>query len=231
MDVPTYNSLDGQVALVTGATRGIGARIADELAALDATVYAGARDTDDVDGDGLRPIGLDVTDEREMIDAIDRIDREADRLDVLVNNAGVMDTRDPLDRMPTDSIDRTLDTNLRGPILLTKHAASLLLDREGSRVVNVSTGMSRFERMSSGSPAYRVSKVGLNGLSAYLDAEYGDRGLIANAVSPGWVRTDMGGESAPRSIEAGADTPVWLCRFRPGGPGGYLWQDREPIEW
>lgn len=231
MDVSTYDSLDGQVALVTGASRGIGARIADELAALDATVYAGARDAGDVDDGPLRPIELDVTEERQVIAAVSRVDEEAGRLDVLVNNAGVLATRDPLHRVPTEDIDRTLDTNLRGAMLTAKHALPLLLERDGSRVVNLSSGMGTFEHMSTGAPAYRVSKTGINGLTAYLDAEYGDRGLVANSVTPGWVETGMGGEDAPRSVEEGAETPVWLCRFRPGSPGGRLWKDREPVEW
>lgn len=249
-DPDLYDDLTGQVALVTGATRGIGRRVAADLLDLGATVYAGARDTDDVDidaddGDGdsdLRPVELDVTDERAMVAAVDRIDDTAGRLDALVNNAGVMDTREPLDRMPTDAVDRTLDVNLRGPVLLTKHALPLLLD-DGShdrrdadgppvpaRVVNVTSGMGRISRMGGGSAAYRVSKTGLNGLTAYLDAEYGDEGLLANAVSPGWVATDMGGESAPRSVAEGADTIVWLTRFR-DGPGGELWLDRERVAW
>jgi len=229
MDVPTYDSLQGQVALVTGATRGIGARVAAELSELEATVYGGARNTDDVDDDSLRPVEIDVTEERSVIDAVSRIDDEAGRLDVVVNNAGVMDTRDPLDRQPTDAIDRTLTTNLRGPMLVSKHALPLLLEREGPRIVSVSSSMGTFE--STGAPAYRVSKTGLNGLTAYLDAEYGDEGLLASAVSPGWVRTDMGGGDAPRSVERGAETPVWCSRFCPTAPGGRIWKDREPIEW
>jgi NAD(P)-dependent dehydrogenase (short-subunit alcohol dehydrogenase family) len=87
------------------------------------------------------------------------------------------------------------------------------------------------EGMSGGSPAYRISKAGLNGLTVYLHGEYGDRGLIANAASPGWVSTDMGGAEAPRSPAEGADTPIWLVRFAPGGPGGRFWRDRAVIDW
>ncbi len=235
-DPTLYDDLDGQTVLVTGATRGIGRRVASDLLDLGATVYAGARDTDDVDlsadDDGTgdcRPVELDVTEERAMVAAADRIDDEAGRLDALVNNAGVMDTREPLDRMPTDAIDRTLEVNLRGPTVLTKHFLPLLLDG-GGHVVNVTSGMGRISRMGGGSAAYRVSKTGLNGLTAYLDAEYGDDGLLANAVSPGWVRTGMGGDEAPRSLAEGADTIVWLTRFR-DGPSGRVWRDREPVEW
>src|SRR6056297_2374995 len=98
-EVDLYDSLDGQVALVTGATRGIGAEIARQLSDFGATVYAGARNLDDVEGPDLRPIPLDVTDRDEMAEAIDRIDAEEGRLDVLVNNAGVHGPGGKLDRI------------------------------------------------------------------------------------------------------------------------------------
>jgi len=232
-DVDCYDSLDGQVALVTGANRGIGAVIAAELADLGSTVYAGARDTDDVTAPDQRPVRLDVTEDDQVEAAVDRIAEETGRLDVLVNNAGVFDRYQRLEEMPMESFDRTIDVNLRGPTVLTKHALSLLLEREAGRVVNLSSGLAQFSegQMDGAYPAYRTSKVGLGGLTAYLHSEYADEGLIANAVNPGWVQTDMGGPNANRSVEKGAETPVWLCRFTPGSPGGRLWQDREIIEW
>jgi NAD(P)-dependent dehydrogenase (short-subunit alcohol dehydrogenase family) len=228
-----YDSLDGQVALVTGATRGIGAAIASELVALGATVYAGARDTEDVTVVDQRPVRLDVTEAETVTAAIDRIEAEAGRLDVLVNNAGVFEREPSLGEASMDAFDRTMSVNLRGPVLVTKHAVDLLLDGDGARVVNVSSDLGQFTdgRMSGSYPPYRLSKVGLGGLTAYLDGEYGDDGLLANAASPGWVRTDMGGESADRSPAEGADTPVWLARFRPGSPAGRFWKDREVVEW
>jgi hypothetical protein len=232
-DPDVYESLDGQIALVTGATRGIGAEIAAQLTGLGATVYAGARDTDDITAVDQRSIRLDVTVDTQVAAAIERIADEAGRLDVLVNNAGVFDRSGSLSEMPMDVFDRSLAVNLRGPTLVTKHALSLLLDRDGGRVVNLSSGLGQFTdgEMAGGYPAYRISKVGVGGLTAYLHAEFATEGLIANAVCPGWVRTDMGGPNAERSPEKGAETPVWLSRFEPGSPGGRFWRDREPIGW
>jgi NAD(P)-dependent dehydrogenase (short-subunit alcohol dehydrogenase family) len=231
-DVDVYEDLTGQVALVTGATRGIGATTAAGLAERGATVYAGARDTDDISSDEQCPLELDVTDDAEIETALSRIDEAAGRLDVLVNNAGVGGSNEPLDETSMDDIDRTLATNLRGPVAVTKTALPLLLAREGGRVVNVSSGMGALTGgMSGGSPAYRISKAGVNGLTTYLDGEYGSRGLIANSASPGWVRTDMGGSNADRSVAEGADTPLWLARFEPGSPSGRFWRNREPTDW
>ncbi|RLM51769.1 SDR family NAD(P)-dependent oxidoreductase [Halorubrum sp. Atlit-28R] len=232
-DVDLKADLTDDVALVTGATRGIGAEIAAELADLGATVYAGARDPDDVTAADQRAVRLDVTDDDEVSAAVDRIEREAGSLDVLVNNAGVFARSGPLHEMDVSDFDRTTAVNLRGPVVLTKHALPLLLEGTGGRVVSLSSELGQFTegQMGGGYPAYRLSKVGVGGLTAYLDGEYGDRGLIANAVSPGWVRTDMGGDEAPRTPSKGAETPVWLARFAPGSPAGHLWKDRERVPW
>jgi len=226
-----HDSLDGQVALVTGATRGIGAEIARNLRDLGATVYASARSVSDDVPDGCERVLLDVTQEGDIEAIADGVFGEVGRLDVLVNNAGVGEFGDDVVAEPTERIDRTLATNLRGPMLLCKHLVPLLVQQPGGRVVNVSSRMGQLAELGDGSPAYRVSKVGLNGLTRYLDAEYAGQGLIANSASPGWVRTDMGGPEADRSVEAGAETPTWLCRFAPDSPSGGFWHGKERIEW
>lgn len=139
-----YDSLDGQVALVTGATRGIGAAIARQLVDLGATVYAGARDTADVTASDQRPVQLDVTEESEIATVTDRIAAETGRLDVMVNNAGVFPRSGPLHQTATEDFDKTIAVNLRGPTLVTKHALPLLLDSDGGRVVNLSSNLGQF---------------------------------------------------------------------------------------
>ncbi len=225
--------LTDDVAVVTGATRGIGAEIAAKLVELGATVYAGARDPDDIAAPDQHALRLDVTDDDGVRAAIERVEREQGSLDIVVNNAGVFSRSGPLHEMDLSDFDRTMAVNLRGPVLVTKHALPLLLAAPGGRVVTLSSGLGQFTdgQMDGAYPAYRLSKVGVGGLTAYLDAEYGDRGLLANAVSPGWVRTEMGGDAAPRSPSKGAETPVWLARFTPGSPTGRLWKDHERISW
>ena len=232
MDVPLYDSLDRQVALVTGATRGIGEQIANGLVDHGATVYAGARETADITADDREAVELDVTCAGQRAAAVDRIESETGRLDILVNNAGVMDSRGALDGMAAETVDRTLDTNLRGPVHLTRQTLDLLLERRGGRVVNVSSGLGAITQpQSGGMAAYRISKTGLNGLTCYLHGEYSDQGLLANSVCPGYVQTDMTSGSAPRSPKKGAETPIWLARFRPEGPSGGFWRDKRRKEW
>ncbi len=227
-----YDDLGGQVALVTGANRGIGREIAAGLRDLGATVYAGSRSMNNEVPEGTERVILDVTQEGDVEAAVDGIFSEVGRLDVLVNNAGIGGPDGDIVASPTSDIDRALAVNLRGPMLVCKHAVPLLLQNEGGRVVNVSSGMGALnESQSGGSPAYRVSKTGLNGLTAYLHGEYNDDGLIANSVCPGWVRTDMGGEEANRPVRKGAETPLWLSRFEAGSPSGKFWRDQEVIEW
>lgn len=226
-----YDDLSGQAALVTGANRGIGAEIASNLAELGATVYAGVRSVTYDLPDEFERVVLDVSQEGDVQEALNRIGETEDGLDVLVNNAGVGHFGAPLHEERTAHIDHTISVNLRGPMLLAKYAIPPLLNAETPRIVNVSSGMGALgEAQSGGSPAYRVSKTGLNGLTAYLHGEYGADGLIANSACPGWVHTDMGGEEAPRTPERGAETPTWLARFR-DGPGGRFWRDREVIDW
>ena len=241
MDHPLHARLDGHVALVSGANRGLGAQTAIELAARGATVFAGARDVSTISDldpdDGFHPVGLDVLDEASIRSAVASAIQTAGRLDVLVNNAAIGDWHgSALHTLDADRLDRVLATNVRGPMLLAKHALPHLLQATGDgagpdgapcagRIVNVSSGMGALgEGMSGTAPAYRVSKTAVNGLTAM-------RGILANSVCPGWVRTDMGGQNAPRSLEEGADGIAWLCRLAPGAPGGRFWRDRKVIDW
>ncbi|KAB1187854.1 MULTISPECIES: SDR family NAD(P)-dependent oxidoreductase [Haloferax] len=232
MEPDVYDDLDGQVALVTGANRGIGRQIAANLRDLGATVYAGSRSVTNETPEGTERVLLDVTQEGDIEEVVDGIFADQGQLDILVNNAGIGEFGDDIVAEPTDSIDKTLAVNLRGPMLMCKHAVPLLLQNDGGRVVNVSSGMGALvEGQSGGSPSYRISKTGINGLTVYLEGQYGDDGLIANSVCPGWVRTDMGGEEASRPVEKGAETPTWLAQFKPGSPSGKFWRDKKVIDW
>ena len=106
-----------------------------------------------------------------------------------------------------------------------------MVERGYGRIVNVSSGAGQLKTMSTYTPAYSMSKAALNAFTRILAATCQGRGVLANAVDPGWVRTDMGGPSAPRSVEQGAETIVWLATLPDSGPSGRFFHDRRPIDW
>src|SRR4051794_3646269 len=219
------------VALVTGTSRGIGAEIARQLAADHGfVVFAGARDPDDVaEGDGIIPIELDVTDQDEVYAALEVIGEDPGRLDALVNNAGVYG--DPVGAADYDLEDahEVLEVNTFGPWRLIESFLPLMRSSSQPRIVNVSSGAGQLSDMNGGRAAYRVSKAGLNALTRTLASD--ERWFKVNTMCPGWVRTDMGGPSATRSVEEGADTAVWLATLPDDGPSGGFFRDRKPIPW
>jgi NAD(P)-dependent dehydrogenase (short-subunit alcohol dehydrogenase family) len=220
-----------RVALVSGASRGIGAEIARQLAADHGfLVFAGGRDPGDVsESDGIVAVQLDVTVQASVDAAVERIASEADRLDSLVNNAGIGGSySDNAAESDLEEARRTLETNLFGAWRLAQAALPLLRDSDDPRIVNVSSGAGQLDDMQGGYPAYRISKSGLNALTRILAAEEGR--VRVNSLCPGWVRTDMGGSGAPRSVEEGADTAVWLATDPGVGSGGF-YRDRKPIPW
>jgi NAD(P)-dependent dehydrogenase (short-subunit alcohol dehydrogenase family) len=222
---------DRRVALVTGTSRGIGAEIARQLAAdYGFVVFAGARDPEDVEeGDGIIPIELDVTDQDQVYAALEVIGSDPGHLDALVNNAGVYG--DPIGVVDYD-LDRAhevLEVNTFGPWRLCQAFVPLLRRSSQPRIVNVSSGAGQLSDMNGGRAAYRLSKAALNALTRTLASD--EPGIKVNVMCPGWVRTDMGGPGAPRSVDDGADTAVWLATLDEDGPTGGFFRDRKPIPW
>jgi NAD(P)-dependent dehydrogenase (short-subunit alcohol dehydrogenase family) len=222
--------------LVSGASRGIGREIARQLAADHGfLVLAGARDPEsagDPDHESIRWVQLDVTDQASVDRLTEEITNDSDHLDALVNNAAIHgDTgyEDGLADVDLDDVREVLETNLFGVLRLTKAMLPLLAKSEHPRVVNVSSGAGQLGEMGGGNHGYRISKTALNAVTKLTAAE--GNGLLANSMCPGWVRTDMGGDSAPRSVQEGADTAVWLATLADDGPSGGFFRDRKPIPW
>jgi len=228
-----------RVALVSGGNRGIGREVARQLAARDYAVVIGSRDLAKGEevarelGENVTARQLDVTDEESIVHCVASIAEDPGRLDVLVNNAGVTGggwSTSALD-VDLDEVRKTLETNLFGAWRLTEEVLPLMRKNRYGRIVNISSGMGQLSDMGGHSPAYRVSKTGLNVLTRMLTAELSDENILVNSVCPGWVRTDMGTQAARRSVEEGADTPVWLATLPDDGPRGGFFRDREPIPW
>jgi NAD(P)-dependent dehydrogenase (short-subunit alcohol dehydrogenase family) len=183
-------------------------------------------------GDGAVATQLDVRDDDSVRAAVAFVEREFGRLDALVNNAGISDPwRGTAAEADFDAVKDVLETNLFGAWRLAKAALPLMRRNGYGRIVNISSGMGQLSDMGGHSPGYRVSKTGLNVLTRMLTAELAGENILINSVCPGWVRTEMGGAGARRSVEEGADTLVWLATLPDGGPTGGFFRNRKPIPW
>jgi NAD(P)-dependent dehydrogenase (short-subunit alcohol dehydrogenase family) len=153
-------------------------------------------------------------------------------VDVVVNNAAVLlCEHDDVLSIPLDAFRTTIEANLLGAIEVCRAFAPSMVERGYGRIVNVSSGAGQLSSMSTYAPAYSISKVALNAFTRILADTYRTSGILVNAVDPGWVRTDMGGSGAPRSIQQGVETTVWLATLDDNGPTGGFFRDRRRIEW
>ncbi len=225
-----------RTALVTGANRGIGAEVAKGLAHAGLHVVAGVRDpgsaqalVDAVSADGgsVSMLQIDVGDPQSIADAVTRLDADGTAIDVLVNNAGILDNDDLL-ALDDATIVRTIDVNALGPLRLMRALAGGMSQRGYGRIVNVSSGWGSLADLGPG--AYGISKALLNAITVKLAGEL-PASVKVNAMDPGWVHTDMGGPDAPDTPQQAADTAVWLALIGDDGPTGQLFHDRTAVDW
>jgi NAD(P)-dependent dehydrogenase (short-subunit alcohol dehydrogenase family) len=227
-----------RTALVTGANRGIGLEVARQLAAAGLRVLLAARDRSkaanaarDLTGQ-VHPLELDVTSTESIAAAAHEVTRTFGGVDVLVNNAAILVAESgAVLNIAIDNFRRTLETNVLGAIAVSQAFVPGMLQRRYGRVVNVSSEAGQLTSMNIYAPAYSISKSALNAFTRQLAAAVNRRGVLVNSASPGWVRTDMGGPAAPRSVAEGADTIVWLATLDDRGPNGGFFSDRQPIGW
>lgn len=237
-----------RIAVVTGANRGIGFEICRQLAKKGILVVLTSRD----EGKGLaackilekeelnvRYYELDVTHAVHINRLWSFLYKEFGRCDILINNAGVfLDKKGPSDtdfpsvfNASTETIRMAMETNVYGPLMLCQAVIPLMRKNNYGRIVNLSSGMGQLSDMNGGYPAYRISKTTINALTRIVADEIKSTNILINSMCPGWVKTDMGGSGATRSVQEGADTAVWLATLPDNGHTGKFFRDRKEIPW
>jgi NAD(P)-dependent dehydrogenase (short-subunit alcohol dehydrogenase family) len=244
------NMNNKRIALITGANKGIGLETARQLGQEGITVLLGARDEKKAKGaaEELREEGIDahgVVIDVESSDSIQKavtsIEHEHGRLDILINNAGVMlhEADKSVTTQPLEVWRKTFETNFFGLVATTQAFLPLLGKSEAGRIVNLSSILGSMTHHSTpGSPiygyhvpAYNVSKAAVNAFTVQLAYELKDSKIKVNAAHPGWVKTDLGGEGAPMEIEDGAKTSVALATIGENGPNGAYLHMGKPLPW
>ncbi len=236
---------DKRVALVTGANRGMGLEIVRQLSRLGLIAVLAARDLEKgkvaaatlaAEEFDVPVVALDVTDADSIRAAVAEVRGLFGRIDVLVNNAAILkegllpEDTSVLD-VSGDLVNQTFLTNTVGPLRMIQATVPGMRERGYGRIVNLSSGAGQLAEMGGGFPAYRLSKSAVNALTRITAAELGAHEIKVNSLCPGWVRTDMGGPHATRTVEHGAETAVWLATLPEDGPTGGFFRDMKPIPW
>ncbi|MGH8377930.1 MAG: SDR family oxidoreductase [Gammaproteobacteria bacterium] len=235
-----------KTAVITGANRGLGLETARQLAQHGFHVIctirdpqAGAKALRDMQTEKLSVElrKLDVNSAEDAQALAKYLKESHGHLDVLVNNAGILTessrdggvkSSDPLRVSPVTVMEH-FNTNTLGAVRFIQALAPLM--PAGARIVNVSSGMGALNDMGGGYLGYRISKAALNVVTRVFASELAARHIAVNSVCPGWVKTDMGGPGASRSIEKGAETIVWLASAPEATESGFFWRDKKKIPW
>jgi NAD(P)-dependent dehydrogenase (short-subunit alcohol dehydrogenase family) len=228
-----------RTALVTGGNRGIGREVCRQLAELGHRVILTARDLSKAQtaarslvSSAVSAARLDVTNAESIRALAARLADSGTEVDVLVNNAAVLlDEGVDIGDLEIDDLRRTFETNLFGVVATSRAFVPAMVARRYGRIVNVSSEAGQLASMGTYAPAYSMSKTALNAFTRQLAAATRGSGVLVNSACPGWVRTEMGGAGAPRSVQQGADTIVWLATVGAEGPTGGFFSTRKAIPW
>jgi NAD(P)-dependent dehydrogenase (short-subunit alcohol dehydrogenase family) len=230
-----------RIALVTGGNRGIGLEVCRQLGRLGHRVLLGSRSKAAASkvvaecrkaGLDVTAVTLDVTRPDDIQAVRSFADEHFGGLDIPVNNAAILlSEKTGILDVTRDELVATFETNFFAQAAMCQAFVPGMMARRYGRVVNVSSQAGQLTDMGTYAPAYSMSKTALNALTRILAETTRRSGVLVNCVNPGWVRTDMGGAHAPRSVEQGADTIVWAATLPAHGPTGAFLSDRKRIDW
>lgn len=229
------------IVLVTGANRGIGFETAKQLAERGSYIIVAARaeskaqeaaEKIQAHGGQATFLSLDVSSSNSIHQAASQFASITDHLDVLINNAGIYpDEGVSILTLQRRQMIETFQTNTFGPLEVTQAFVPYLRKAVAARVINVSSGYGQLDGLSPTVPSYCLSKLALNGLTIMLAQALQSDHIAVNSMCPGWVRTEMGGPNATRSVPEGADTAVWLAGEASHELTGKFFRNREEIPW
>jgi len=229
-----------KIAVVTGANRGLGFEICRQLAIKGVRVILSARNeekgkeaAEKLKNEGLEVDfhQLDVTDKNSIHRLAEYAKEKYGKLDILINNAGILiDSSDLCTTVDIDVVRKTFETNVCGALLISQELIPLMKKSENGRIINISSRSGALSFMGKGAPAYRISKAALNALTRTLAIELKNTRITVNSMTPGLIKTTMGGEKAVRSTIQGADTVVWLA-IGDNMQTGKFFSERKEIAW
>lgn len=232
--------MNKKIAVVTGANRGMGRAVSEKLASLNYHVIMVGRHEKEINEAALflshkklsvESFVADLNNQKDIQKLVEHISQKYGLLDVLINNAGIYVEEGDIFSAEVSVMQTTFETNTMAPFCLMKGLIPLMKKHGHGRVVNVSSGLGSFHGSSSNCPAYCVSKVSLNMLTKLFASEVNGTNVKVNAICPGWVKTDMGGPHATRTIDQGISGMIWAATLDDKGPNGGFFRDGHPIDW
>ncbi len=244
----TPQPIEGKIALITGANKGIGLEIARQLGEQGITVLLGVRDENrgreaaeklQAEHINAHVVQLDVTNQATIDAAVNHIESEFGKLDILVNNAGVAIDNAPPSQLDIEVLRRTYDTNFFGVFALTKAMLPLLRKSDAGRIVNMSSGLGSLAQNTDPNweyaqvkvLAYNSSKTALNAMTVQFAHELKDTPIKVNSADPGYVATDLNDHRGTRTVQQGATAPVRLATLPADGPTGSFFNENGVVPW
>jgi NAD(P)-dependent dehydrogenase (short-subunit alcohol dehydrogenase family) len=244
----TSKPVEGKIALITGANKGIGLEIARQLGTQGITVLLGVRDekrgheaaeTLQAEHIDAHVVQLDVTNQNTIDTAATYIDSEFGKLDILVNNAGIAIDTVPPSQLDIEDLRRTYDTNVFGVFAVTKAMLPLLRKSDAGRIVNMSSGLGSLTQNSDPNYeyaqikilAYNSSKTALNAMTIQFAHELKDTPIKVNSADPGYVATDINDHRGTRTVQQGATAAVRLATLPADGPTGGYFDENGIVPW
>ena len=232
--------MDKKTAVITGANKGLGYELSYQLSLMNWNVIMVGRREKELqaaaerlssEGGSVYPLTMDLGDDQSIAHGFEKLNHMLSHIDVLVNNAAILEDRgSQLLHVDLALMNKMINVNFFGALKMIRSCAHLM--SEGGRIINFSSGAGSFgEGGSMWAPVYGITKTMLNSLTFHLAPELQPRGISINALCPGWVKTEMGGPEAPRSVEEGVQTALWLATEAPITYTGKFFRDREEIPW